>query len=171
MAAPPAVFTVSLLSRLSYSSVTHSTIFPETVDLLKEPLWQWSASGFPVSPGNTRGSISLESNVSGWFEDSPSISIPFPSLTVALILLSTVAAPTVRHHGASFDKMLATGPKFPAAQQGKMLFLIAENEALATLLSYKGLGSCPMDMERMSTPSAIACSMAARRSLSVPWLL
>ncbi|KAG5588892.1 hypothetical protein H5410_039406 [Solanum commersonii] len=47
---------------------------------------------------------------------SPSNNCWFPSLTVALSFLSIVLAPTVRIHGASFDKVLSYGPLLPAEQ-------------------------------------------------------
>lgn len=44
------------------------------------------------------------------------LALLFPSNTVALVSLSMVLAPTVRTHGASFDKEPLTGSEFPAPQ-------------------------------------------------------
>ncbi|KAJ9549982.1 hypothetical protein OSB04_022525 [Centaurea solstitialis] len=57
--------------------------------------------------------------------------LSLPRLTVVLIFLSKLLAPTVRIHGASFDSRALKGPELPAEQLTKIPFCMAVNAAIA----------------------------------------
>nr|GMD94982.1 hypothetical protein CR513_13785 [Ipomoea batatas] len=63
-----------------------------------------SAASSSFAPGYTKGN-KVGGKLSTWKADSPDNCSPFPSTAVAFMVLSIVLAPTVRIHGASFDKV------------------------------------------------------------------
>nr|GLL49289.1 hypothetical protein CR513_13785 [Ipomoea trifida] len=104
MAAPPASFTVFPLSTLAIPPpLSHNTTFPFTSLLSNDPGPHRAASS-SFAPGYTKGS-KVGGKLWTWKADSPDNCSPFPSTAVALIVRSIVLAPTVRIHGASFDKV------------------------------------------------------------------
>ncbi|KAF7828340.1 hypothetical protein G2W53_019504 [Senna tora] len=67
--------------------------FEQSSDSTKDPGIQKAEERFPFAPAYTSG-INAEEKFVGWYNDCPSYSAPFPSLAVALIVLSMVLAPT-----------------------------------------------------------------------------
>ncbi|RDY02715.1 hypothetical protein CR513_13785, partial [Mucuna pruriens] len=122
IATPPAFRTSCPFTTLgTFPPMSHNTTFPLTSTFFKDPGRQNAEELFPFEPayksGNKLGEKSL-----GWNNDSPSYSAPFPSTADAAIFLSIVLAPTVRIHGASFERVLYSGPAFAAEQLTKTPF-------------------------------------------------
>ncbi|GLT99672.1 hypothetical protein SLE2022_170950 [Rubroshorea leprosula] len=79
-------------------------------------------------------------------------------------------APPLVIHGAPLSVVLAL-LKFSTAQTTATPFSTDDTEAMPTSSLNKGFGSKPRDSDIMSTPSAMACSMAASMSLSVTFVV
>ncbi|CAA6662307.1 unnamed protein product [Spirodela intermedia] len=77
-----------------------------------------------------------------------------------------VPAPTVRTHGGALDMLLGRGPPLPAEETTRTPAMVARKVATERASRwYAGTGEDdPNDMERMSTPSATALSIAATMS-------
>lgn len=93
---------------------------------------------------------------------------PFPSTTLVTKLLSILLAATVSAQGAEFEITFLKGPSFPAEQEVKIPLFMAWKEPMEIASSWYGYGKeLPTETKRMSTPSAIASSKAAKMSATV----
>lgn len=89
---------------------------------------------------------------------------PSPSTTLATNFLSIVLAATETVHGAMLETVRGVGPELPAELTVRTPFFIAWKDPMAIGFLKCGTGGPPRETDKISTPSAMASSKAARIS-------